>query len=396
MVLRGAVVLVVAVVLLVPASGASAEMCAIDQVPAATLLLPYFEVDLTGTDCITTLFAVGNASAAPTIAHVTIWSDFSVPVMDFDIYLTGYDIQTVNLRDVLVLGNLPLTGSLAGEQNPVIDNPLVLQHFQTSLTGDPSPLTGDCAALPFGDDTARGYVTIDDVNIESLEFPGDPGYFSPGGTGIASNDNQLWGDFFIVEPNDASAQGGPLVHIEAENGFVGGPNSYTFYGRYTSALFFADEREPLPTTFAVRYLAGAGFDGGTDLLVWRDSTRPVTGRLLCGTAPVWFPLNQTEIIVFDEEENPVLQSGPPVSGIPDPPQLVPFPLEAQRTRVGIDLPVPFETGWLYLNLNQGPNPFAVDPFSAQNWVEAVYSAEGRYSLAVDAISLDSACDPLTP
>ena len=68
MVSRGTVVTLVVLALVVPLSGASAEMCTMDQVPAATLLLPYFEVDLTGDDCITTLFAVGNASAAPTIA----------------------------------------------------------------------------------------------------------------------------------------------------------------------------------------------------------------------------------------------------------------------------------------------------------------------------------------
>lgn len=397
---RTVVVLVVVLAvgaLLAPVSDARAEMCTIDQVPAATLLLPYFEVDLAGDDGVTTLFAVGNASAAPTFAHVTIWSNFSIPILDFDIYLTGYDIQTVNLRDVLLLGNLPLTGSLAGEQNPVIDDPLVRAHFQTSLIGNPSPVTGDCAGLSFGDEVARGYVTIDDVNLESLEFPGDPGYFISGGNGIASNDNQLWGDFFIVEPNEASAQGGPLVHIEAEDGFTGGPNGYTFYARYAFGGVLEDEREPLPTTFAVRFLNGAGFDGGTDLLVWRDSTRSLAGRLACGGAPAWFPLAQTQIVVFDEEENPVVESTPPVSGVPEAPQLVAFPLEAQRTTVGgPDLPVPFENGWLYLDLNQGPNPFAVDPFSSQSWVEAVYRAEGRYSLAVDAIALDSACDPLGP
>ena len=51
---------------------------AIDVVPAATLLLPYFEVDLANPDGVTTLFSVNNASAAPQLAHVTFWTDSPV------------------------------------------------------------------------------------------------------------------------------------------------------------------------------------------------------------------------------------------------------------------------------------------------------------------------------
>ena len=40
---------------------ANAEICTIDDVPAATLLLPYFEVDLNSTNGVTTLFSVNNA-----------------------------------------------------------------------------------------------------------------------------------------------------------------------------------------------------------------------------------------------------------------------------------------------------------------------------------------------
>jgi len=41
----------------------SAVICTIDAVPAATLLLPYFEVDLNNPNGLTTLFSVNNASA---------------------------------------------------------------------------------------------------------------------------------------------------------------------------------------------------------------------------------------------------------------------------------------------------------------------------------------------
>ncbi|HYX23107.1 MAG TPA: hypothetical protein VFC23_03055, partial [Thermoanaerobaculia bacterium] len=90
---------------------AGAVICTIDAVPAATLLLPYFEVDLNNPNGLTTLFSINNASATAVLAHVTVWSDLSVPVLDFNVYLTGYDVQTINLRDLLA-GSVPVTASL--------------------------------------------------------------------------------------------------------------------------------------------------------------------------------------------------------------------------------------------------------------------------------------------
>ncbi|MFL6261252.1 MAG: hypothetical protein ACJ76Y_16250, partial [Thermoanaerobaculia bacterium] len=88
---------------------ALAVICAIDEVPAATLLLPYFAVDYTSPDGSgqNTLFSINNASATAVLAHVVVWSDLSVPVLDFNVYLTGYDVQTINLWDILGRGNLP-------------------------------------------------------------------------------------------------------------------------------------------------------------------------------------------------------------------------------------------------------------------------------------------------
>src|SRR5262249_53882564 len=72
---------------------AFAVICTIDDVPAATLLLPYFEVSpCSDPNGVTTLFSVNNASATAILAHVVVWSDLSVPVLDFNIYLTGYDV----------------------------------------------------------------------------------------------------------------------------------------------------------------------------------------------------------------------------------------------------------------------------------------------------------------
>jgi hypothetical protein len=406
------------------APAARAVVCAADAVPAATLLLPYFEVDIANMQGINTLFSLNNASASAVLAHVVVWSDLSVPVLDFNVYLTGYDIQTFSLFDLLMKGWMPQTASVGQDPQdtispqgdfsqdinfpsctgqlplPNLPQPLV-DHLQAALTGKPSAILGGrCAGLDHGDHLARGYITVDAVNNCTLRFPGDAGYFVAGGNGDATNQNVLWGDYFYVSSQENVAQGNTLVHIEASasNPETSVAGQYTFYGRYVGWTA-ADNREPLTTGFAVRYVNGGPFDGGTDLIAWRDSKvnqGAFTCPVVAGSRPVWYPLGQEKVVIFDEVENPEQPQSFPFS--PQPPQagIVPFPAEAQRVRVdGPDLPVPFDFGWLYLNLNTtviaaGTNP-PEDPSAAQAWVTAVMTAEGRFSVGFDAIQLDSAC-----
>src|SRR5476649_2327114 len=79
------------------------DSCDIGTAPAATLLLPYFEVDATRGGR-TTIFSITNVSPYAQIAHVTLWTDWSFPVLDFNIFLTGYDVQPINLYDVIFNG----------------------------------------------------------------------------------------------------------------------------------------------------------------------------------------------------------------------------------------------------------------------------------------------------
>jgi hypothetical protein len=417
------------------ASPASAVICTIDDVPAATLLLPYFEVETDNWEGRTTLFEINNASSVATIAHVVVWSDLSVPVLDFNVYLTGYDVVPINMRDILN-GILPNTapadldpadtvspqgalsdddGGFTGCSSQLPPDPLpalFVDHLQTSLTGEASVLFGgNCFGRQLGDDIARGYVTVDVVDSCSLQFPGSPGYFGAGGTGTALNDNILWGNYYYVEPGSEFAQGETLVHIEADgaNSETAIPGQYTFYGRYTTPAFSAaDNREPLATNFAARYLTdpGSGFDG-TDLIVWRDShvnqgqftctaTRADAGPASNTQLRTWFPLSQEEIILFDEQEQIEIPDQFPVSPVPPSgPTLLPFPAETQRVEVGGDfLPTPFLNGWIFLNLNTtiaaAPAP-AEDPAAAQAWVTTVVENQGVFSVGYDAIQLDSAC-----
>ncbi|HVS02279.1 MAG TPA: hypothetical protein VMT16_05875, partial [Thermoanaerobaculia bacterium] len=201
---------------------AQAGLCTIDQVPAATMLLPYFEVDLAcdGTG-ITTLFSVNNASAAAAVAHVVFWTDLSVPTLDFDIYLTGFDVQTVNLRDVFCDGKIPVTADQSQDTgtdsispqgiwsedisfpgafgpcgnvypSPALNQTYLTNHLRSIHTGGRSSLYAACGGEVFGDNLARGYITIDNALRCSLLFPSDEGYFA-GEEGVASNVNQLWG-----------------------------------------------------------------------------------------------------------------------------------------------------------------------------------------------------------
>ena len=440
----------------------TAEICTIDDVPAATLLLPYFEVDLSNNNNnngVNTLFSINNASASAAVAHVTLWTDQSIPTLDFDVYLTGYDIQTISVRDIFN-GNLPRTADdgadladsplptdgisnqgtlsqdinfpgssgpcVAAYTNPVLDN-FRITNLRAAHTGQNAPAYGGCLGAAYGDNIARGYITVDSVTQCNLFFPSSATYFSGG---IADTRNILWGDYFYVNDAQNFAQGETLVHIESCTGATGGtifsgyvgnggrdpfggpwcpftPGEYTFYGRY-AAVAGQDQREPLSTTFGTRFINGGAFTGGTDLIVWRDSKTIPTGpngpyNCAAADGPAWFPLNQTDVVAFDEMENPqdLCFTGdvvsPPIGGAQ-----TCFPLEAQRVSlqggnvIGSD-PAPTATfGWIYLNLNttvSGVTYPATNPAIAQAWVTTVMDADGRFSVGFDAIQLDSACQP---
>jgi hypothetical protein len=405
---------------------AIAEIGTIDDVPAASLLLPYFEVDLNNPDANTTLFSINNASAAPAIAHITLWTDLSIPTLDFNVFLTGFDVYTLNLRDLFTTGATPQTshnnvaisprglfslttnpisgvgpGSVScNDQLPLPNLPgSLLAHIQAAHTGQASAIFGGlCSGIDFGDNIARGYITIDNANFCTLRFPSDcdTGYFIAGGLGDANNINQLWGDYFYVDSANNFAQGETLVHIEASAAL--GAANYTFYRRY--CVGGEDQREGLGSTWAVRYLAGGVFSGGTDLIVWRDAKRPRTGLAPFSCAlpfPAPFPLSQNQIVIFDEQENPVVPQSFPFSPPPPTEGLIPFPWEANRTAVnGPDLPVPFNFGWFYLNLNSTVAGSAV-PFepTLQNHVSVRMDALTRFSVGFDALQLDNVTDPAT-
>jgi hypothetical protein len=402
--------------LLVLGGQAFAEIGAIDAVPAATLLLPYFEVNPAAGGQ-TTLFSINNASAAPALAHVTLWTDLSRPTLDFDIYLTGFDVVTINLGDLFATGAIPQTGpnfdpgddgispdapgefSFPDVNFPGCAFPLpanipasLLNYIRALHSGGPAPAgfanAGLCGGTDQGDGIYRGYVTVDVVNACSLEFPANPGYFVNGGQGIAANSNVLWGDYFWVDPANNFAQGDQLVHIEAVDTGFWTPGDYTFYGRYVG-YDASDNREPLATTWASRYFSGAvgAFDDDSDIVCWRDTGRDESGFFTCGTTPSPFPLSQNQIVIFDEQENPVVVQGSPFSPPPVGETTNPCPWEATRAQSS-DFGSIFDFGWFYMNLNTTTGSL-VDPIK-QSHVSTVHSAAGLFSVGFQAVHLDSA------
>ncbi|MCM3875690.1 MAG: hypothetical protein NEA02_04650 [Thermoanaerobaculia bacterium] len=99
---------IVALVLLAVAGTGYAVTCAYDNVPAATLLVPYWKVSLNGatgfpvpsggTD---TLISIVNVSVPGVIAHVTVWNKYSKAVIDFNLPLTGKDVVSFSMRDIM-------------------------------------------------------------------------------------------------------------------------------------------------------------------------------------------------------------------------------------------------------------------------------------------------------
>lgn len=419
----------------------SAEICTMDVVPSAALLVPYFEVDLESASGITTLIEITNTSSEYVVVHVVVWSNLAIPVVEFNIPLTGYDSQTINMRDV-VNGNLFRAPSSVGpfsEPTPTSDDcteveacpavetaqqqmpalPLVVPPFnvKAALLGVPLA-NGKCYASDHRDFSVDGFIGIG-IHPWHSEPPrslAPPVYceLNPccscpeDGESIegcnqcqvsrkaSKDDNILSGSWYLVDPENNFATGGALVHIEADekNSETSEAGEYTFHGRSVNWAA-SDHHEPLASTFAARYLQNPMFSGGTDLIVWRDPKEIIEPFDCDQGPPPPFPLGQEAIIVFDENENPDIPAQLPISPQPEVSGLDPFPWATQRVTVGgPDFPVPFSSGWIYLNLNAGDidgNP-PEDPFASQNWVVVLASAEGRFSVGFDALALDSTCN----
>lgn len=425
-----------------PATTNNDSSCDIAVTPAATLLLPYFEVDYKSpsNSAVNTLFALTNTSSIPQIVHITLWTDWSFPVLDFNIFLTGYDVQTINLYDIISRGVIPVTGlnesnfgPASADTNPNWVTGLAGSGVCNSLPGPiPSTLLGaiqtalttgvyaGCSGKVGGThDNAIGYLTADTAGTCTQALPTDPGYY----TDAITWDNVLIGDYFRINPTSTTgnfAGGNPMVHIRAipEGGQAGTAAAatptnfpYTFYDRYTPGLNpTADRRQPLPSMFAARYIdrstASDNLNFGTRLVLWREGDVPGGTTLDCGAGNDYQGVNSglaiTEIVRFDESENPSVSSGCQISPCPITPGT--SSPETSAPSVASDqfpaMPSGSDDagGWMYLNLSNpdgtiGNNRDLGAEYTSQNWVVIEMTAEGRYGVDYDAAYLGNGCTP---
>jgi hypothetical protein len=302
-----------------PTSTNNDDTCDISTAPAATLLLPYFEVETSTTtpNPRSTLFTITNVTGFNQVAKVTLWTDWSYPVLDFNIWLSPYDVQAINLRDVIVAGQINGTTGTSGATAANVRNAANPNHVgsastpgtaaATTCTGLFGQIPGDIAAavrstlttglapatgpgsqfycrtsttpstpIAVGYDhgtRAVGYATIDVTNTCTTTLPTSLGYYT-GANAEILYDNVLIGDYQNINVTTAAndAGGTPMVHIRAVP--EGGPSGsfltaggipaptnlpYTFYDRYTTGAVDRriDRRQPLPSQFAARYISPA-------------------------------------------------------------------------------------------------------------------------------------------
>lgn len=397
---------------------ASSELCVPDRVPAATLLVPYFEVPLAA--CGTsnprgTTVTIHNTDSAAHLAQVHLWTDYGVAFTSFVVYLPGRASHEVDLGRFFCSGYLPSTGSAVSLAGPLAEPNVefpgcnattdpaggvpvyggdgavpswFMDGLRSVFTGGPW-IDGYCAAQDHGDTVVRGYATVDVVEACSFLSPSTPGYFD---SGIATKDNVLLGEYaqeldqYLVQTGGWRRVVYPAVHIEADpTGAVFLPGDDTFYGRFV-ALTGADGREPLPSQWFVRR------DPGTTLTVWRQAPDFGTYGFACGTAPSWYPLSQAAELNFDRDGELWELPQPP---IPPPTYTIGrlIPLTTQRIDAGpqeiVPYPAPpatFEDGWDRLLL------FTTGPSLAtgQSWV-TVETGTSVLERGHHAIPGDSSC-----
>ena len=410
------------------------DSCDIALLPAATLLLPYFEVDFTSPPTIarTTLVTIQNTTAAPQIARVTLWTDWSYPMFTFNLFLTGYDVQSLNFYDIFTHGVVASSAAPPGALS-LPQNPHFLPDAAATCSTLPGPLaagllaelkaaftTGKIAAPSCAivknvggvHANAVGYATIDVVANCDSSSPIGPNYF-----GEILFDNVLTGDYQHVDPNPAIgnyAGGNPLVHIRAvpEGGTAGQPMAtnlpFTFYDLYTVGMLSRthDRRQPLPSAFLPRFIAGGTNAFNTNLQIWREAIAAPTVCPIAYTDNSSVPIAET--VRFDEHENPTYEGPTTITILPPSPPGIPSLVTLSSANTSL-LP-PFSTsgdvgGWFFLNLNNGGSraysaarnfrfgTTVRGPRQNQAWVVTSMSAEGRYAVEMDAAAVGNGCSP---
>jgi hypothetical protein len=388
------------------ASPAQAVIGAHDNVPAATLLLPYFEVDLANENGAQTSIRLTNSSASASMTRVTLWTDWGIPTHYFNVYLTGYDSSEIDLR-LIFKGHIPRTADAGDDpsdtispRSPIAQDinfpsstvistqlpPATVTGLRNAHTGLASSLlAGNCGGRALGDNLARGYVTIDDLRTGDLTNASNSAAYLQNTLGSR---NLLLGSAITINRSLNLMSSEALVHIEASttNPITNTSGEPTFYGAingYTAT----DKREPLGTSWQVRYMNGGLFPQGSSVIVWQDPGQ-IVNPVACGNTPAPFPLSLGVLAAFDEQEQVVRT--PVIFGTPLGSSLTSFPVVTQR--VAASALTPFSFGFLNLNFNT----ISGNAVTArrQAVVSVQHRANGRFMVATPGIRISSAADPI--
>ena len=455
---------------------AYANFCARDYVPASTLLVPYAVVAL-GSDGTpdpsgyTTLVAVTNVSSEAQIIHLTVWNARSSTVVDFDEVLTGYDVWTMNCRDLLngrfdvfdtgvpsygfwddgsqtfgakVTGPTPLPwGPTSNANGLTINKPQDIDYpgfgfssCQNPPYGNLSTLSGaiiskiksGIKAVPYGYVYCKSavvgeppwvanlttnplffYITIDVTNACTTSFPNQSSYWSGH---IPASKNVLIGDVIYTDTTHNYSESIPAVSIESSPA-AATSGIQTFYGRYSGATG-VDDREPLGTAFAFRYLNFGGVS--TSIRVWKnrsevfadDSTNgdPRYGKYLGLDTYIAYACDPFLYYAWDENENVRTRGGGPSGFSTNEPN--PLPYETQDAPVNdanfnglVDTTTSAGTvtnGWMLLVMdpsvpNLGTVPYSTFPPLPQAWVGVKYNYGGFTTMNEAATMANAHCFP---
>jgi uncharacterized repeat protein (TIGR01451 family) len=218
---------------------------AAQNVPSSDLLLPYFEVDGANQGGLTTLFAVGNATEKPVDVLATVYTNWGIPILEVPITLQAREVRTVNLRDWFRSGGNPAKTLSADE----------LKHLAAAASGRPSPKDNLYYATEIRPELLVGYVVVRTQGTRP---------------------DALWGDWFNVDVSGNLARGDVLANIDRSTGCPG-----------------------LCQRHLVRYLTGGGFDGGTEVIVWRATAGKPSANAGAG------PKMQADATAFDEPGLPI-------------------------------------------------------------------------------------------
>lgn len=383
---------------------AEAAIGTIDQVPASTILIPYFEVDLANTNGRTTQVSLSNTSATATLHNVVVWSDAGVPVFNFNVYLTGYDTQVFDMRDILN-GTLPRTASAGQDPSDTISNhgdvsqdinfascssflppagvsAATVNDLRAMLTGLASTVAfpGQCVGFNNGDNVARGYLTIDTTTQCTTSTPATPGYFS---TFIASGQNTQVAEYMLIDrsTNQLTIDNGVAIEASFSDAAVNTVGEYTFYSRLVGSDA-SDRRETLASTWGVQ-----GDNHSGKVLVWRD-VKAAPAAFACNSTPSYAPLGQEQLVFLTPDSEPTISTTP---GVGRATQITPM------TAAALGAPAAAKQGWTYMNLNTTLGGVTIpteDPAAAQSYITVIRTLEdtSRATTSSMAVQLESAME----